>query len=148
MEKCGLFGTVGNGETILCGADVKDCPGGERVIRNPVQSCEYFPCPASENPSPAPTLPELPEPTLPTIVDPKKLDFDLDIGFGSTPSEETIDFGIGSPSKDSNQVVVIRDEEDVTDEQDQSSKTQMKQPPSVKMICFLATLTALATKNG
>lgn len=132
MEKCGLFGTDENGETILCGADVKDCPGGERVIRNPLQGCDYFPCPASEKeaeslggfvvPGPAPTLPELPKPTLPTIVDPKKPDFNLGLGFGSTPSDETIDFGIGSPSKDSDKVVVISDEEDVTDDQDQSSK--------------------------
>lgn len=134
MDKCGLYGTDTNGETILCGAEVQDCPGGERVIRNPAQGCEFFPCPASEEegdslggfvvPGPAPTLPELPKPTLPTIVDPKKPDFNLGLTFGgSKPSNGTIDLGLGSSSKDSGNVVVISDEEDVTNDEDKSSKS-------------------------
>lgn len=68
IDNCGLFGVDENGEKILCEADVQDCPGGERMIRNPDSNCEFFSCPAEEVdagltglyvPASTPTLPEL-----------------------------------------------------------------------------------------
>eukprot|EP00804_Cyclotella_cryptica_P029048 CCRYP_005254-RA/>CCRYP_005254-RA protein AED:0.00 eAED:0.00 QI:1328/1/1/1/1/1/2/88/859 len=127
LDNCGLFGTDQNGGTVLCDADTNECPGGDRMIRNPDNNCEFFPCPVEEEtggtqfafnaPASTPTLPELPKPTLPTITDPKKPDFNsLDFSFGSGESNQTINLGMAKPAKDPSKVVVIGNEDHVADD--------------------------------
>ncbi|KAL7478207.1 hypothetical protein ACHAW6_006923 [Cyclotella cf. meneghiniana] len=127
LDNCGLFGTDQNGETVLCDADTYECPGGDRLIRNPDNNCEFFPCPVEDEadgtqfafnaPASTPTLPELPKPTLPTITNPKKPDFNsLDFVFGSEETNQTINLGISKPVKDPNKVVVIGNKDDVADD--------------------------------
>ena len=136
IDECGLFGTDENGETLLCGADINECPTGERMVRNPDKNCEFFRCPEQDDtntssggffvPAPGPSassLPELPKPTLPTIVDPKKTDFDsVDFSFGSKPSSQAINLD-NKPAKEPSQVVVIGNEQDVADDEDQVTDT-------------------------
>jgi hypothetical protein len=130
LDNCGLFGTGQNGETVLCDADTYECPGGDRMIRNPDNNCEFFPCPVEDEadgtqfafnaPASTPTLPELPKPTLPTITNPKKPDFSLDFVFGAEESNQTIDLGIAKPAKDPSKVVVIGNKDDVADDKDET----------------------------
>lgn len=97
------------------------------MIRNPDNNCEFFPCPVEDEadgtqfafnaPASTPTLPELPKPTLPTITNPKKPDFNsLDFVFGSDETNQTINLGISKPVKDPNKVVVIGNKDDVADD--------------------------------
>ena len=138
IDKCGLFGEDENGETLLCGADINECPNGERMIRNPDKNCDFFLCPEEDEvntssgeffvPAPGPTassLPELPKPTLPTIVNPKKTDnFDsVDFSFGSKPSSQAINLG-NKPANDPSKIVVIGNEQDVAEDEDQGSETR------------------------
>jgi hypothetical protein len=37
-------------EGIVCAADVKQCPDGSYVSRNPARGCAFAPCPAIDNP--------------------------------------------------------------------------------------------------
>lgn len=131
LDNCGLFGEDEFGKTMLCSAEINNCPNGDRMIRNPDNNCEFFPCEDVEEedvifssnfvPASGPTsLPELPRPTLPTIINPEKPNFNsVNFGLGSQPSSQTIDFDAIKPS--AGQVTVVGDEEDIANDEDQAA---------------------------
>lgn len=108
LENCGLSG---------CDADVRKCPTGEFVHRDPSNECEYFPCPeekGKENvitpsafniPAPRPRFPELPKPTLPKIEKPSP-----------AVSEPTGIVDLGKKPTGNTKLVVIGKTEDVEDD--------------------------------
>jgi len=129
LENCGLAGAGVDEKgdfNMLCDAQTKTCPTGEKVYRNPANECEYFTCPSEEedideitssafsipgmNKAPTPaSLPTLPVPTLPTIT--KSTPFTLPtVG---KPSGMTIDLGKqSSDSSDTNDIVFEEEEEE------------------------------------
>ena len=146
IENCGLFGVNANGDTLLCDADLFDCPDGKKVIRNPDQACEFFACPddkdsvssggfsaAFQQPASSPTLPALPMPTLPHIENPKMLNLEDTLQAVSKPSSGgSIDLSLSKPHKESNNVVIIGGKQDeVADDKEdtvQSTPSQSSQP--------------------
>ena len=120
---------------MLCDAQTKTCPTGEKVYRNPANECEYFPCPSEEediseitssafsipgmNKAPTPaSLPTLPVPTLPTIT--KSTPFTLPtVG---KPSGMTIDLDKQS-AESSDTTEIVDDEGEKEEEKDSTGNT-------------------------
>jgi len=122
LETCGLSGSDASGVQLLCDADVRKCPGGEFVYRDPSNECEHFPCPEEKEeerfvtpsafniPAPGPRFSELPKPTLPKI--------DMQ---NPTTTKPTGIIDLGKQPSGLNTLVVIGKSEDVEDDKDESS---------------------------
>ena len=128
FENCGLFGTNDDGDTILCDADVFECPDGKHVQQDPSNGCEYFACPVEEKtssilstPVSSPTLPELPKPTLPIISNPEKQTLDSKPAVGSQHNIVLPSLG-SKPAKGSQPIVIGGEKDKVEDDIEEPPK--------------------------